>query len=418
MTQTLGNYTDVLNTRAILQGQDPGGTYRNVPVDFEGHLATRLAHPVSAFGDIRMVQPTPQLHVSFPYNINTELVSTTTANGGTVTQADSQAVLTSSTDAAGSAILETRRVLKYRTGLGALARFTAVFTTGVASSTQIIGIGDGEDGFFVGYNGASFGIMSRQDSSDTWVAQSSWSLDVLDGTGNSGMTLDQTKGNVYQISFQWLGYGKIIYSVENQNTGDFIPVHEISYANQYTVPSIYNPSLPVHAECTNSGNTSSLVLKTASMSAFTEGLEKQFGTSNSFYQESTHSTEESLFNILNKSTIGSTTNRVRVYLKNLSVANDVNKLARYNIYLNPTYDTTPSWTDVESTNSVVQTDVAATWQSGGKLLFTASVGKDSGAFFDLDNLDLFLAPGDSIAITSVNATSGLMSAALNWLEDF
>jgi len=154
------------------------------------------------------------------------------------------------------------------------------------------------------------------------------------------------------------------------------------------------------------------------MSAFTEGLEKQFGTSNSFYQESTHSTEESLFNILNKSTIGSTTNRVRVYLKNLSVANDVNKLARYNIYLNPTYDTTPSWTDVESTNSVVQTDVAATWQSGGKLLFTASVGKDSGAFFDLDNLDLFLAPGDSIAITSVNATSGLMSAALNWLEDF
>jgi len=416
-SSVLGGMTSNL-TRSIIVGKDPNGNYKNVPIDFEGHLSTRLSHPTSAFGDIRMTTPVSQLHVSFPYNINTEIVSTTTANSGTISQANSQAVLSTSTNTAGSAILETRRVLKYRTGLGALARFTGLFTTGVASSTQIIGIGDSADGFFFGYNGASFGILKRQNSSDTWTAQSSWSLDVLDGTGASGMTLDQTKGNVFQISFQWLGYGKIIFSIENDSNGQFMPIHEIEYANQYLVPSIYNPSLPIHAEATNSGNNTDLLLKTASMAAFVEGDDLRLGVSNSFYQESTHSTETSFFNLKCKDTIGSITNRVRVYLKSLSIANDVNKLARFIIYLNPTLDITPTWVDIESTNSVIQSDITATYSSGGKIVFQCSIGKDSGNVFDLENLDIFLAPGDIITITSINNTSGLMSASLNWVEDF
>jgi hypothetical protein len=43
----------------------------------------------------------------------------------------------------------------------------------------------------------------------TWIASSAWNIDKMDGTGPSGMTLDPTKFNVYEIRFQYLGVGGV-----------------------------------------------------------------------------------------------------------------------------------------------------------------------------------------------------------------
>jgi len=69
----------------------------------------------------------------------------------------------------------------------------------------LFGAGDDVDGLFFGFNGTSFGIMTRNDSVDTWVAQADWNGDKMDGTGGAsnptGQNLDPTKGNVYHINF-------------------------------------------------------------------------------------------------------------------------------------------------------------------------------------------------------------------------
>src|SRR3972149_4577395 len=60
---------------------------------------------IGAFGQLVAQEETPIVTIDFPYNINTAYVTPTTANGGTVTQANSQAVLQTSAAANGSAAL-------------------------------------------------------------------------------------------------------------------------------------------------------------------------------------------------------------------------------------------------------------------------------------------------------------------------
>jgi hypothetical protein len=126
-----------------------------IKTDENGILLTALADssgmpysmPITAFDDVRSTNLTPMAGWTFNYNINTDYINTATANGGTVTQADGMAVLSTTTTADSSARIATRRVMRYTPGLGGLARFTGIFSAGVADSVQIIGLGDDMDGF-------------------------------------------------------------------------------------------------------------------------------------------------------------------------------------------------------------------------------------------------------------------------------
>ena len=54
---------------------------------------------------------------------------------------------------------------------------------------------------------------------NTFITSGSFNVDRLDGSGPSGMTLDPQKGNVYQIAYQYLGYGNAFFGVEDPETG-------------------------------------------------------------------------------------------------------------------------------------------------------------------------------------------------------
>lgn len=409
--------------RNIIVGKDPAGTFRNVPTDTEGHLKVNINDPLTAFGDLRTAELTPQIHLTFPYGINSDIVDTTLANGGTVTQADSMAVLNTSTASNGSAIMSSRNVVNYRSGLGTLARFTGLFTTGVASSHQIIGIGDAEDGFFIGYNGTEFGILIRRGGVDTWTAQTSWNVDKMDGNNGSSnpsnMLLDQTKINVFEISFQWLGAGEIKFYIENPETGGFIPVHRVKYANNFVIPSIYNPNLTLSAEVSNDGNTSDIELKTASMAGFTEGKNVVTGPINSTSGSFTGTAETHHFHIRNKGTYLTKTNKIRCILKALSCGNDTTAISTFTIYRGATLAGTPTWTDIDANNSVVEVDTVQTYTSGGKILFRGIVGREGGDDFNLESLDLNVSPNEIITVTSsTEGNAALMVSSLVWQEDF
>jgi hypothetical protein len=254
--------------RNVIVGQDATGTFRNTNVDYNGNLDITISDPLSGFGDLRMVELTPQVQIQFSYNINSDIVNTSVSNGGTVTEAESMAILASSTATNGSAQLESIRQIKYRPGLGALARFSTIFTTGVAGAVQLSGVGDEEDGFFFGYNGTSFGINTRKNSVDTWVSQTAWSEDTMDGSGPSGMTLNHTFLNIYAIEYQG---GQIIFRLEDNLIGKIINVHKVKYANLFTSPSTFNPTFPMHMDIIKTSGNTDVIMKTASMSGFVEG---------------------------------------------------------------------------------------------------------------------------------------------------
>ncbi|WP_141541750.1 hypothetical protein [Bacillus thuringiensis] len=122
--------------------------------------------PSTAFGDVRSAEILPVVGWTFNYNINSDLINTTLTGSGTVSASDSMGIIESGPTSNSTAKIETIKALRYTPGLGALIRFTAVFTTGIQNSTQIIGIGDDLDVFFFGYNGTSFGILRRQNGTD------------------------------------------------------------------------------------------------------------------------------------------------------------------------------------------------------------------------------------------------------------
>jgi len=413
--------------RNVIVGRDPAGTFRNVPTDTEGHLKVNVNDPVTAFGDLRIAELTPQIQLTFPYNINPDLVSTVTANSGAVTVESSMAKLSTGVTAASEAELASRDVVKYRSGLGTLARFTGMFSTnGGAGTAQHIGIGDAEDGFFFGYQAGVFGIIIRKDTIDEFIAQTIWNVDLMDGLNGSNnpsnMLLDHDTLNVYQIHFQWLGAGQIEFGIENPATGGFVPVHRVEYANNNVVPSIYNPSLTLSARVDNAATTDDLTIHTASMAGFTEGKNIVTGPVNTTVATGASiTTEIEIVAIRNNATYASKTNKTRVKLKGLSCGLDGTKIGQVRIYLAEAADLTGgTFTDLDANRSVISVNNTLTGSTPAtaKLLFDGILAPGGGATFDFENLNYILAPGDHLLITGEAAGAADITAAIIWQEDF
>jgi hypothetical protein len=122
---------------------------------------------------------------------------------------------------------------------------------------------------------------------NTFIPSSSFNVDRLDGTGPSGMIMSPQSGNVFQIDYQYLGFGNANFSIEDPNTGFLTPFHRIKNANARTTPVLKNPNLSCLATSANiAGGTTSKTLKTVSMATFIEGsvikLDPKYAKSFSF----------------------------------------------------------------------------------------------------------------------------------------
>lgn len=443
LEQVIDGASDIENIRSIVAGRDSYGRFRNNPTDHQGHLQIRIHNPLSAFGDLRTVGLIPMLALTFPYTVNDKLLTKSCASGGIVTIENNMLVLNSGTQNDGFAKIESRNILKYRSCLGALARFTGLFIYGIMNCFQMLGIDNDEDGFFVGCNGSTFGVMVRRNKIDTWISQKNWNIDTYDGTKSlnnpSGIKMNIIKINVFQIEFQWLGAGAINFYVENSNTGEFDLNHCISHANQHLEPSIYNANLPFHMSVTNNGNTDNIIFKSASVGLF-EGKNIMTGPIAShgcICNTISINKESQLFclrNVCNFSQLDenlSIKNRTIIYLKEMSVANDTHQLCYFKLCLNSVFKEDDNkknkkghvhdnntWSNVDGTNSVVQMIESHNMESYGDLFFQSVVGNNEGKTIDLSNHNLFMIPGDVLTVTVITRNVNSMGIILTWQEDY
>lgn len=390
--------------------------------------------PLTAFGDLRTSELAPQLQQSFEYTVgNTDLTINTIANGGTVTQADGMGVLTSSTTTASSAKLISKQHAKYRSGLGGLTRFTALFTTGVAATEQYIGIMDEEgssaafkNGYAIGFNGDVFSILRFQNDVLFDIAQSDWD-DSLDGTGVSGITFDPTKLNVFQINYQYLGAGAINFYIEKPETGMFVLFHTIKYSNNNILPSTFNPNYHFTLWVDNKATISNLVMKSSSYAYFMEGSTSfielhQPQNSTGIKSKSSVTTAVAIFTIRNKTSFASKTNFIDIFLENMTAAieaSSANNLGSVRLVKNATLGGAPSYTDINTTNSVVEVDVSGTTVTGGTTIFPAPLaGKNDKTIQDLTNLKIILNPGEKMTLEGLSANDATIQGSFLWKELF
>lgn len=236
------------------------------------------------------------------------------------------AVCGTGTTTGSKARLESHAHLKYRAGLGGLLRFTALFTAPVAGTEQFFGIMDEKgssaefkNGYAIGYEGTELRIERYHGDSVTTVTRANWD-DPLDGTGSSGINLDFTKLNVFQIRYQYLGAGQIDFFTENPDNGKFYRFHRIKYANRNVTPSTENPNYHFQMYVDNGATTSNMIIKCASYAFFVEGQTtyteiQQPQASSGTKSKSTVTTEVAIFTIRNRSTYNSKTNYIDILLE-------------------------------------------------------------------------------------------------------
>lgn len=405
----------------------------------EGGSTVNISSPLTAFGELLTAKLTPIAQGDFVYSINPQVFTTSTFSNASINNLDNMAIISSGTDPSGSATVQLRRTLKYRSGEGSMMRATALFDEPSDGNAQFIGCGNSESGYFIGYFGGYFGILhnqkaareirslqinsavpdntnlalvinnqtvnininggndiyqttyeisktdltqlgnggwlidiigntiyfisARTGSSSLWngtysisgggitgtwsqyqeaeeaiqdfIPQSSFNIDTLDGNGPSGMILNKQLGNVYEIAFQYLGFGNAKFSIEDPETGLIFGFHKIKNANNRTFPVLKNPSVNILATSANIGGTTSKTIKCGSMAGYVQGeivdLDPKFSESFLFETDTTNNVVcigkvNEVYQ--NKSCYGEI-DMLRISASNLSTGSAVLKISMY-----------------------------------------------------------------------------------------
>lgn len=268
---------------------------------------------------------------------------------------------------------------------------------------------------------------------DDWIPQTSWNIDTLNGAGPSGMILDPTKLNVFQVRYKWLGAGSVSFMIEDQLTGKNIEFHKIIWTNQNTSPHIANPSLKIGYVAYNINAAGTLVeVKGASMMMGVDGKKVI-----NHFPRSTAVSKTGLSNdnidpddihhvitILNPLVVDGKINTRELILKNASLSAVASDPTNFLIYLDADFigGATNVFRSLPETNALVCTiDAEIDGTAYTPLVISTVVGggqSGGGKDVNLGDYDIVIPAGSKASIcarSSTNITE--LSAALTWVVD-
>ena len=392
-----------------------------------------MATPLTAFGELLTADLTPIFQGSFEATVsNTQLTTNFVAGGGAVAQSDAMAVVSTSTTTESTARLVSKRHARYRAGMGAVMRFTALFSAPVAGTDQLIGLSDEvgstsafKNGLMVGYVDGVFGFHRFTDDTTTSYPITTWA-DPLDSFGDSRGTLDPTKLNIFYIQYGylgvanpavfWMGQDGIVYKVCMMRTAGIL-----------TAPHSYNPNYHFMMLADNKITTSNVSLKCASYAYLVEGRVnmqelQQFHNSSGEQTKAEVTTETAIFTIRNRSAYASKTNYIDILLESATASIEAvaaNNLASLRLVMNTTLGGTPSWADVNTTNSVAEIDMAGTTVTGGTTIATFPLaGKNDSHVFSGRGFNMILSPGETVTLAATSSNSATVNGSCLWKELF
>jgi len=269
-------------------------------------------------------------------------------------------------------------------------------------------------------------------STELWVAQTAWNGDKLDGTGPTGATIDPTKGNVYQIGVQYLGFGAISFQIEvapaNGNNAEFVTVHTLRLPNTLTDTSLGNPAFPFTMAAYSAGSTTDLTVKVGSFAGFIEGNKVLHGPRFSYVNTLTtvgSSNYQALFTVKNALCFGGRSNQSVINLLTVSGALKHTQPCIFYLIKNGTLAGTPNFSSF-GTGSCSLWDTAATtvtFSDNSQLLWSGHLGETGDIDHHFTNGssqgELTLQPGEwvTLAAKASTGTPAYVTGSINTRED-
>lgn len=355
----------------------------------------------------------------------------TIGNGGLGINQASFVLQTNGTASGATAIRQTKEYFNYQPGKGHMLMMTYVLGAIKANVSSKVGYFDSSNGVFLEMSGTQYQIVLRSDVTgsivNTVVARNAWTYngvtDAFDGSGASGINLDFTKTQLMVIDFAWLGSGKI--RIGFVLDGTIYYVHSFEYSNVQPTPHLRTPNLPIRYEITNTGTAASstslyqICSTVISESGYSvRGLVRSFKRNTSFVTVSSNvATRTPILSIRLKPNF----NRCVIIPETFSVIADTLDSIGIDLIINGTL-TGASFTNYS--NSIIQTDIAATAISGGVSIMsdlTSAQSRKSTVISRNNPLRLVSnIAGTSDILTlcanSFSGTSASVAGALTWRE--
>lgn len=293
--------------------------------------------------------------------------------------------------------------------------WTAVSNSNVVYFTRRIAGPAGASTFNAGATGttATFAILTTGVApTETFIPQSQWNVD-------KASWLDPSKGNVFQIGFQYLGYGNAFFGIENPTTGRFEPVHMIQNANARTTTVMRNPNGLLLWEAQNNGSGTGVTIRGASAAAFLEGQEQYYGQerATSATRSIVGGTETAVLSLRPSNVHNNIFSTKQIFPLRVSAAADGTKNVTVNIYKNAAL-TAAQFTSV-NTGSVALKDSSATAFSttNAILVYSFQLSKTGQDTQDLGQFNTFLSINEVLTITAFSVNNADVSFSLAWDED-
>lgn len=254
---------------------------------------------------------------------------------------------------------------------------------------------------------------------DTFINQADWNITTLT-TANDPFILKPAMGNAYEIVFQYLGYGNITYAIEHPDTGRFLQVHQIKYANTNVVPSLDTPLFKIGWFAASLGTTTDTEIFGASAAGFIDGPIALLRNPISYDNTKTgvDTTLTNIVSIRSRPTFNGYINLHQVSPSLFSVASEGTKPVVAEIIINPILGGEPNWSYYDEGESLVEFDTSATTVSGGESITKIPLGKSDSGMLNLLDFGISLNRTDVLTIAA-RATSGTTEAtgSITWIED-
>lgn len=317
-------------------------------------------------------------------------------------------------------------------------RAQEIFLTGAASALTtnteaFFRYGDDNNAVEYATNGTLAGckwiIRSDTANGDQTVTQANWNLDIMDGTGPSGIVLDPSQTQIMVISIQALYVGAVRVGFDID--GDIVWVHRFNHANEISVPYIQTANLPVAAGIRATGASATGTMRFVCSCVLSRGGQDNIAGYD-FCNEGTvtagSGTRTHLMSIRPKTTFNSLSNRIEFVFEDFDMLVTGTNPVYWELGLGHTL-TTPSWTNANSSFSGFEFDETGTLDDAPLIVFASgycsassqvksSITRElksrypislnaAGAVRDLGTLGLF--------VTGIGGTSDCR-AQMHWRE--
>lgn len=312
---------------------DPNNPDNVQRIDGRGQASIRFAEgspTMDVMGSLRISDATCLGMYEYTNGDMADLFTDVLENGGTATWEPSlsSTVFSVNSSSGSKAIRTTNRYHYYQPGVGILVLLTLGHgDLGKEGNVREWGYGDNDNGVFFKLDGTQLGVLVRTSiggtMSETFIPQSQWNGDTLDGTGISGVALDLSKVNFYWIDLAWLGSGVIRFGVY-ANDGSRWVCHTIQNPNSNINPYMASASLPIQYKIENTSSTSGASeFKAICAAIYAESRINytywRFSDVDSGAPKTVGTTAENIVSLRPSLLYGGKTNRVGIYPETLSV---------------------------------------------------------------------------------------------------